>query len=80
MLGGGAVVAARSGGAVLPRDMLDRAQIATGAVEQLQRTAAVSGLARSFTDRASLRSSGGSSDVSRLRNPLTAYFGAPGGV
>lgn len=81
MLGGGAVVAAGADGTALPPDTLDRALIATGAVEQLQRTAAISGLARSFADRASLRSSGGSDGaVSRLRNPITAYCGAPGGV
>ena len=68
-------------GTALPPDTLDRALIATGAVELMQRTAAISGLTRSFAGRASLRSSGGSSGaVSRLHNPITAFCGAPGGV
>lgn len=58
----------------------DRAQIATRAVQLLQRTEAIAGLTRAFADRASLRSDSGSiGAVSRLCNPLAAYFGAPGG-
>ena len=56
----------------------ERARIATGAVEFIQRMGAISGLARGLAGRASLRSKSGSS-ASRLHNPLVAYFGAPGG-
>ena len=83
MLGGDGTGAAGAHGtlAALPPDTLGRAPIATGALELMQRTAAISGLTRSFAGRASLRSSGGSSGaVSRLHNPITAYCGAPGGV
>ena len=62
-----------------PPTASDRASTATEAVRLLQRTAAISGLARAFTRRASLRSqNGGSGAISRLYNPLAAYFGAPG--
>ena len=81
MLGGDGTEAPGARGTALPPDTLGRALIATGAVELMQRTAAISGLTRSFAGRASLRSSGGSSGaVSRLHNPITAYCGAPGGV
>jgi len=81
MLGGDVTKAAGALGTALPQDTLGRALVATGAVELMQCTAAISGLTRSFAGRAFLRSSGGSSGaVSRLHNPITAYCGAPGGV
>lgn len=63
-----------------PPASLDRVQNATRAVQLMQRTAAMSGLARAFSRRASLNSkSGCSGAVNRLHNPLAALAGAPGG-
>lgn len=62
----------------LAPDARERARISTGALELVQRTAAITGLARAFANRASLRSMSGKS-ASRLCNPLAAFFGAPGG-
>lgn len=64
-----------------PLFALDRIRNANGAVQLMQRTAAMNGLAQAFTRRASLRTKSGSSGaVSRLCNPLVAFSGAPGGA
>lgn len=76
----GYAAAGSCGRTIPPPNEPGRTRDVPGAVTLMQRTAAVSGLASAFADRAALRSQGGPGGaVARLHNPLAVFGGAPGG-